>query len=151
MKKALPGNRRGFFLHLWNRSCGLFASYPVTVSIKVLAITTLAAKYRCWPGGSGCSAIWIIVPCARWMSGLRRGGATAMTVSAAIFAIVMTTVGRRPASMRCRMVNGDYRDCQHQDYIAVNGHLENIGRKSQISMNLIPRNSHHQDFEAKLG
>ena len=150
-EESPAGKSAGLFFGLRKRCVWLFASYPVAVSIKVLAITTLTAKYRCWPGGSGCSAIWIIVPCTRWTSRLRRGGATAMTVSAAIFAIVMATVGRRPASMRCRLVNGDYRDCQYQDYIAVNGHPENIVRKSQISVKLISRNSHHQDFEAKHG
>ena len=127
----------------------LFASYPVTVSIEMPAIAALAPKYRCWSGHSGRSAIGIIVPRARWQSGLRRAGATAMTVSAAIFAIIMTTVGRRPASMRFRVTNGDYRERQYPDYSVENRHPEIVGRKGQISMNLISRNRHRNGFEAK--
>ncbi len=72
-----------------------------------------------------------------------------MAVSAAIFTVIMTTVGRRPASMRCRFANGNYRERQHQDDIAANGHPERIGRKGQISLNVMTGNRDRLDFEAK--
>lgn len=130
-------------------SGGLFAGYAVTISIKVAAIAALATIYRCRSSRSGCSTIGIIVPCARRPNWLRRGAATAVAVSAAIFTIIMTTVGRRPAPMRCSFAKGNYRERQCQDDNAVNGHPMRIGRKGQISMKVITANRGRHDFEVK--
>ena len=119
-----------------------FTGYAVSVPVEMGAVASLSPIYRCRTCGSGCRTIGIIIPGTCRTHRLWRNGSPAVTVPAAIFSIIMATVGGSPSAM---CLNSNRRDCakhQRRDKETERDHSPTIGRKCQIAMKLI--------FEEKL-